>query len=89
MSVEIGTDLELIEHLDFDYAPPCQSKNEHGEVNCPTNAAATWRTVSVCCGKANLLCDTCLERKSRVPVITTCGQKFNPGRLSWSSIDRL
>lgn len=89
MSVEIGTGLELIEHLDFDHEVPCTSRAMGGNRNCPTDDPAEWRVVGVCCDSIGLLCNTCFERKSNGLVISSCGQQYNPGRLSWASVERI
>ena len=44
------TDFEVIEFLDFDFAPPCES-----EQGC--DQTATWRVQLSCCGKVYLFCE--------------------------------
>lgn len=49
------TDIESIESLDFEFAPPC----EHANRVCDNTAA--WAVTMRCCGHVVLLCDPCTE----------------------------
>lgn len=49
---QMGLDIEAIEHLDFEFAPPCE--NTEG-----CDKAATWKLTTACCGGVFLFCDDC------------------------------
>lgn len=46
-------DTSTIEHLDFDYAPPCEWALEKVQCDCE----AEWIIVLGCCGKSVLRCE--------------------------------
>lgn len=47
-------EIEQIEHLDFDFEPPCERLQ--GECS----RKADWRIMLGCCGRFFLMCDECL-----------------------------
>jgi len=48
------TEFEIIEHLDFDFDPPCEMNEKCGKV-------ATWKMTVSCCGKTILCCEPCKD----------------------------
>lgn len=51
MTVDMGLDIESIEALDFEYAPPC----DWNEGDC--GKTAEWKMVVSCCGHMFLFCE--------------------------------
>lgn len=56
---QMGLDIEAIEHLDFDHAPPC-------EAAVPCDHAAAWVVTYPCCVRQTLLCDGCWAQVKRL-----------------------
>lgn len=74
MSTAFGLDIETIEHLDFEFAPPCEQ-----DTDCDNEAE--WKIVPACCGRNILFCTTCkddlVEGLERSPYVTdkVCGKQ--------------
>lgn len=47
------TEIETIEHLDFDFDEPCENEAK----KC--SRVATWVATMACCGTVMLVCDDC------------------------------
>ena len=93
-----------IEHLDFDYAPPCECRvggvSVNGEVTissdrCPYDAEAKYRVTPVyCCafgGQPRLWCQKCLDKKLAADAIACpdCLTRWVPGRSAYKTIEPL
>lgn len=50
-------DIEQIEHLDFEFTPPCERLQ--GECDRP----AAWKVMLGCCGRFFVMCDICLTQQ--------------------------
>lgn len=68
----MGLDVETIEHLDFEFAPPCE-QTEY------CDSAAEWKITPSCCGRLILFCTPCkdylVQGLKRSPYVTDtkCG----------------
>ena len=91
----IGLDIESIEHLDFEFAPPCDSRAEGGCDN-----VAEWKGVLACCGSTMLICQECLDKNDRfMEFVTmmkfktvrckTCLAEFPTETTIWVILERL
>jgi len=84
-------DIESIEALDFDFAPPCEAKRHKGD------APAVWRLkFTICCEtKRNrpviLFCDPCFQRKLGNHSLRCiyCGTVWLPPLSAYRSIIRI
>jgi hypothetical protein len=87
------TEIEAIDHLDFDFAPPCESVTTNGTPNCPGPRTAEWRVIRACCGSLALYCDECLQKKLRMQAIICPVCRFihteNSSTKIYSLIERL
>jgi hypothetical protein len=87
------TDIEIIEHLDFDFAPPCEANPpiQKDKPFCNHEAPAVWKVVSTCCGKVKLSCDECLQWRLDYHTLycTICNFSASPGRNMFALIERL
>lgn len=65
---------DIFELLDFEFAPPCESK-----LKCDT--AAEWKIVTGCCGHLWLLCTRCkdetIEMVKYVKIVQNLGLTCN------------
>lgn len=70
-------DFEIIEHLDFEFDPPCEMEADCGKT-------ATWKMTISCCGHTILCCEPCKNkivewaehgRLEHNPVFGGCGSK--------------
>ena len=86
-------DIETIEHLDFEFEPPCEALQgmEPPYTPCEKSNPAEWIVVGACCGKTTLICDECLERKLNRKSLFChiCSKRFLPPRTAYASITRL
>jgi len=48
---QMGLDIETIEHLDFEFDPPCEMSDD--------DRTATWKLTISCCGHTILACEKC------------------------------
>lgn len=87
-------DIETIEHLDFDFEPPCEAEGYPWEKEkiCNGSNVAEWRIKKVCCQTIHLYCDHCLNYKIDDNVYMLCSVHqitFDPPRTAYEFIERI
>lgn len=89
MSIEQLPDIEAIEYLDFEFAPPCEIVT-----NPSCDKEAEWKAVLKCCGHILLMCNEHMDKKYEEFAKKSewlhkkCGTKIPPGN-PYISIERL
>jgi hypothetical protein len=91
-TVERGTDIESIEHLDFEHEEPCDFGRMYGS-GCPR--ASVWRITVSCCGGIILFCQEHMDlildaiAAGRDLWCNLCETNHNPGSKAILSAEKL
>jgi len=95
------TDIETIEHLDFDHILPCESTKLNlvtmdETPDCLSDGVAVWIVDRICCNdkrpRFGYFCDPCFQGKLNNPSganCPVCWTKYDPTTSAWRSYRRI